>query len=216
MNPPLVRSFKAHPWHGVPIGRRAPDVVTTFIEMTPSDTVKFEIDKTSGYLWLDRPQKYSNVCPALYGFVPGTLCDTRVAARCRWKDEVVGDQDPLDILVLTEKQVIHGDILLESKPIGGFRMIDGGEADDKIVAVLEGDFVYGEINELHALPKILVDRLQHYFLTYKTGPNDTNRSVEIVEVYDRAEARAVVKASEADYNERFGEAHLSAVKADLD
>jgi inorganic pyrophosphatase len=212
---PLEQSFKAHPWHGVPIGKRAPDTVNTFIEMTPGDTVKFEIEKNTGYLWLDRPQKYSNVCPALYGFIPRTLCDEKVAERCRGgQRKVVGDQDPLDILVLTEKQVLHGNILLESKPVGGFRMIDGGEADDKIVAVLDGDFVYGEINELHALPKILVDRLQHYFLTYKTGPHDTNRTVEIVEVYDRAEARAVVKASAADYAERFGKPNLSAVKSE--
>jgi len=210
MSTPFDRRFKAHPWHGVPIGRRSPDVVTTFIEMTPSDTVKFEIDKETGYLWLDRPQKYSNVCPALYGFVPRTLCDKRVAERVRSRS-VVGDQDPVDVLVLTEKQVLHGDILLEARPIGGFRMIDQGEADDKLVAVLEGDFVYGEVQELHACPKVLVDRLQHYFLTYKTGPNDTNRSVEIVEIYDRAEARKVIEAAQADYNERFGQPQLSAV-----
>jgi inorganic pyrophosphatase len=177
--------------------------VTCFIEMVPSDTVKFEIDKETGFLKLDRPQRFSNVCPALYGFVPRTLCDTRVAARCG--GDVVGDQDPVDILVLTEKSVSHGDILLDAKPIGGFRMLDNNEADDKLVAVLIGDAVFGQINELTACPFTLVERLQHYFLTYKTGPHDTRRSVQIVQTYDRAEAQAVIEAAAEDYEARFRE-----------
>ncbi len=183
------------------MGSRAPEIVNCFIEMVPTDTVKFEIDKDSGFLRLDRPQRYSNVCPALYGFVPRTLCDTRVAERC--SPDVVGDQDPVDILVLTEKSVGHGDILLEAKPIGGFRMIDNREADDKLVAVLAGDAVFGQINELAGCPFTLVERLQHYFMTYKTGPHDTRRAVQIVETYDRSEAQEVIKAAAEDYRARF-------------
>src|SRR5215831_10472917 len=74
--------FKAHPWHGVPIGKDAPAVVTTYIEIVPTDTVKYEIDKITGHLKIDRPQKYSNVCPTLYGFIPQTLCAGRVGEFC--------------------------------------------------------------------------------------------------------------------------------------
>jgi inorganic pyrophosphatase len=71
--------YKSHPWHGVEIGPDAPEVVTCFIEMVPTDTVKYEVDKVSGYLRLDRPQKFSNVVPALYGFIPQTFCFKSVA-----------------------------------------------------------------------------------------------------------------------------------------
>ena len=74
--------FQAHPWHGVPIGPDAPHVVTAYIEIVPTDTVKYEIDKLTGLLKVDRPQKYSNFCPSLYGFVPQTLCTDSVAALC--------------------------------------------------------------------------------------------------------------------------------------
>src|SRR5438552_2654211 len=66
--------FKSHPWHGVPIGPEAPAVVTAYIEIVPTDTVKYEMDKQSGYLKVDRPQKFSNICPTLYGLIPQTLC----------------------------------------------------------------------------------------------------------------------------------------------
>src|SRR5215813_4522493 len=69
--------FRAHPWHGVTIGKNAPAVVTTFIEVVPSDTVKYELDKATGILKVDRPQKFSNVCPTLYGFIPRTFCHRR-------------------------------------------------------------------------------------------------------------------------------------------
>ena len=72
--------FQAHPWHGVSIGPEAPRVVTAYIEIVPTDTVKYEIDKSSGHLKVDRPQQFSNVCPTLYGFIPQTYCGERVAA----------------------------------------------------------------------------------------------------------------------------------------
>ena len=105
----------------------------------PTDTVKYEMDKDTGILRMDRPQQYSNVCPSLYGFMPQTLCGDRVAALCMERTGrrgIVGDGDPMDICVLTEREIPHGDILVEAMPIGGLRMIDGDEADDKIVAVL--------------------------------------------------------------------------------
>lgn len=199
--------FKAHPWHGVSVGEKAPESLNVYIEMVPTDTVKFEIDKTTGHLKVDRPQRYSNVLPALYGFIPRTYSDTRVAKLCReatGREDIVGDGDPVDICVLTEKHISHGEILLTAIPVGGFRMIDDKEADDKIIAVLSGDAAYGGIKDIEDVPLALIDRLKHYFLTYKLGPNQRKNTCEIVEVYGRHRAHAVVKAGLADYDQTFG------------
>lgn len=199
--------FKSHPWHGINVGDAAPDVLRVFIEMVPTDTVKYEIDKTSGHLILDRPQRYSNICPALYGFIPQTYSDKRVAALCRdatGRDDIVGDGDPVDICVLSEKDISHGDILLNAIPVGGFRMIDDNEADDKIIAVLAGDAAYGAMKDIEEVPPPLIDRLKHYFLTYKMGPSQRKNTSEIVEVYGRDRAHAVVKAGLEDYQQSFG------------
>jgi inorganic pyrophosphatase len=202
-----ISGFRAHPWHGIDVGARAPEVVTAFIEIVPTDTVKYEVDKVSGYLTVDRPQQFSNVSPSLYGMLPRTLCASRVAALCeRAVDRrgIVGDGDPLDICVLSEKTFSHGDILVQAIPIGGLRMIDGEEADDKIIAVMQGDLVYGGWRAIDDCPAAILDRLRHYFSTYKEAPGSTHRKVEIAEVYDRAAAHAVIAASQVDYRERFG------------
>ena len=197
--------YKSHPWHGIHIGGNAPAEVVAFIEMVSTDTVKYEIDKESGYLKLDRPQKYSSLLPALYGFVPQTFCGKRVGNFCAEKTDrkgIVGDGDPIDICVLTEKTIAHGDILVDAKPIGGFRMIDGKEADDKIIAVMRNDVVYGIYNDVSELPEIVVKRLKHYFLTYKDLPG-TAMLAEIPDTYGAEEAREVIKMSMDDYSERF-------------
>jgi inorganic pyrophosphatase len=197
-----METFRLHPWHGVGIGTQAPRVVTTYIEIVPTDTVKYEVDKHSGILRVDRPQTYSNVCPTLYGFVPQTYCAERVGAFCDERTRrkgIQGDGDPLDICVLTEKSFSHGDILLESIPIGGLRMIDKQQADDKIIAVLKGDAVYGRIDNIDGLPSTLIDRLRHYFLTYKQSPDRADHVVEISDVYGRADALEVIRRSYADY-----------------
>jgi len=198
--------YQSHPWHGVPIGKNAPGQVTAYIEIVPSDTVKYEVDKVSGHLKLDRPQLYSNICPSLYGFVPQTLCAARVAELARLRtgrEDIVGDDDPLDICVLTERNISMGKILVQAVPIGGFRMIDQNEADDKIIAVLQGDNVYSSFHDIHDCPDALIDRLQHYFLTYKQAPGQTKASCEITHVYGREEALDVIRRSQADYNELF-------------
>ncbi|MDD2549901.1 MAG: inorganic pyrophosphatase [Bacteroidales bacterium] len=197
--------YKSHPWHGVYIGDNAPETVTSFIEVVSTDTVKYEIDKESGYLMIDRPQKYSNVVPAIYGFVPQTFCGDRVGKICaeRSKEKSIkGDGDPIDIVVLTENAIAHGDILVKAKPIGGFRMIDGEEADDKIVAVLYNDMVYSHYNDITDCPDVVVQRLKHYFLTYKDMPG-SDRGSRIVEIYNKKDAHEVIKASMDDYSERF-------------
>ena len=197
--------YKSHPWHGVDIGDKAPEVITSFIEMVPTDTVKYEIDKESGYLKIDRPQKYSNVIPALYGFIPQTFCSDKVAEYCMEKTgrkDIVGDRDPLDICILTEKTIAHGDILVIARPIGGFRMIDGNQADDKIVAVLNDDAVYGEYNDLADCSLMVINRLKHYFLTYKDLPGQ-KRDAEITHTYGIEEALEVIQRSMEDYHQKF-------------
>jgi inorganic pyrophosphatase len=199
--------YKSHPWHGITIGELAPDVVSAFIEIIPTDTVKYEIDKTSGYLKVDRPQKFSNVVPALYGFIPQTYCTDHVSALClerTGRTGIAGDKDPLDICVLTEREITHGDIIVKAVPIGGFRMIDNNEADDKIIAVLQQDEVYGSWTDISQLPPAVVDRLKHYFLTYKQNPGASTQACEITHTFGRDGAIDVIKASMKDYKEAFG------------
>ena len=197
--------YKSHPWHGVFIGKDAPKEVTAFIEVVSTDTVKYEIDKESGYLMLDRPQKFSNVVPALYGFIPQTFCGDKVGEYTQKKTNrknVKGDGDPIDICVLTEKTLAHGDLLVNALPIGGFRMIDGDQADDKIIAVLQNDTVYGHFKNIDEVPSVVIQRLEHYFLTYKDMPgHDSN--TEIAATYGCEEAYQVIKHSMEDYNVKF-------------
>lgn len=198
--------YKSHPWHGIEIGSSAPEVVSAFIEVIPSDTVKYEVDKKSGYLIIDRPQKFSNIVPALYGFIPQTYCKNHVADFCMeqtGRENIQGDDDPLDICVLTEREVTHGNIIVKAKAIGGFRMLDGGEADDKIIAVLDNDEVYGRWDDVSDLPESILNRLRHYFLTYKQLPGSAPKC-EITDTYGREEAQEVIRRSQQDYAEAYG------------
>ncbi|MCW3076764.1 MAG: Inorganic pyrophosphatase [Bacteroidetes bacterium] len=201
-----VQLHKPHPWHGISIGDKCPDIITAYIEMVPNDTVKYEIDKISGYRKVDRPQKFSNYLPALYGFIPQTYCDEQVREFSEMKSGktvLKGDGDPLDICVLTERNITSGDIILEAIPIGGFRMIDKGEADDKIIAVLKQDEIYGHLKDVVDCPATLINRLKHYFLTYKNIPGAENAAVEITHTYGREEAHQVILRSIRDYNLNF-------------
>ncbi|MDP2904271.1 MAG: inorganic pyrophosphatase [Methylovulum sp.] len=197
---------KAHPWHGIHPGDNAPTTVTAFIEMVPTDTVKYEIDKISGFLKIDRPQKFSNTVPTLYGFIPQTYCAEQVAefaALKSGKKVARGDGDPLDICVLSERAVTHGNIILQAIPIGGFRLLDKGEADDKIIAVMKGDEFYRQWNDVSDCPESYINRLRHYFLTYKNLPGEKG-SCEITNVYGRDEAHEVIRRSMEDYQRHYG------------
>ncbi len=200
----MFRSNKAHPWHGIPIGENVPDEVTVFIEIVPRDTVKYEVDKETGYLKIDRPQQYSNVVPANYGFIPQSYCSQQIANLAREKASGIeisdGDGDPLEILVLSEHHIPRGDIILKARPIGGFCLIDGGEADDKIIAVLKGDKVFEQYQEVSELPKGILERFEHYFLTYKSLPDEPNKC-EIAFSYGREASHRVIQAAIADYAE---------------
>jgi inorganic pyrophosphatase len=196
--------FQAHPWHGASPG--TPDLVNAYIEIVPTDAVKYELDKTSGHLRVDRPQRFSSMSPTLYGFIPQTYCGREVGELCELRTGrrgIEGDKDPMDICVLSEKTFAYGGFFLHARPIGGLRMIDGNQADDKIIAVLESDLAFGEVIEIGEVAKGLVDRLKHYFLSYKQLPSDKEKKVEIVDVYDRAEAQEVITRSLRDYENEF-------------
>jgi inorganic pyrophosphatase len=203
------KNFKPHPWHGIPLRREDSPFVNVFIEIVPTDTVKYELDKDSGYLSIDRPQKFSNVIPSLYGFIPQTYCGDKVASYAGEKTSfknLAGDGDPLDICVLTERPISHGDLLLQARPIGGLRMIDGGEVDDKIIAVLKDDSIYGHIQDIKECLPSIIRRLKHYFLTYKDLPDEGDeRKILITDVYDRTEAEHVISLASQDYKIHWAE-----------
>ena len=202
----MIPNFKAHPWHGISAGAEVPSVVNVFVEIVPSDTIKYEVDKQSGYLKVDRPQQFSNIIPALYGFIPRTYCHDEVlklAIESGAPDVNTGDLDPLDICVLSSHNIHAGGMLMEAIPIGGFKMIDKGEADDKIVAVMKGDHAFGHFRDITELPQAEVKRLMHYFLTYKNLPDEPAKC-RIEEVYGADHAKKVIVASQKDYANKFG------------
>src|SRR5262249_33467609 len=153
----------------------------------------------------DRPQQFSNVCPTLYGLIPQTYCGERVAAlagAATGRSDLRGDGDPLDVCVFSEKAFSHGDVLLRARPIGGLRAVARDEADDKLLAGLEGDVAFGHLTDVAELPPAQLERLKHYFLTYKQPPEEAaagERHVEVADVYGRDEAREVIERSREDY-----------------
>jgi inorganic pyrophosphatase len=141
----------------------------------------------------------------LYGFIPQTFSAARVAEYCMEKSgrkDIKGDGDPIDICVLTEKEISHGNIIVRARPIGGFRMIDKNESDDKIIAVLNNDTVYGHFDDVSELPGLVVDRLKHYFLTYKDLPG-MDSHVVIIHTFGREEAHEIIRRSMEDYHHKF-------------
>jgi inorganic pyrophosphatase len=182
------------------VGPEPPSVLNAYIEITPFDLMKYEVDKVSGYLRVDRPQRSSAQHPTLYGFVPRTYCGDRVSKLAPGATR--GDGDPLDICVLSERAITRNEIIVRARVIGGLQMVDRGEADDKIISVLENDYVWGEARDLRDLPHVLIERLQHYFLTYRLVPGEKPQ-VDIAKVYGRTHAVKVVKAAMDDYVDMF-------------
>ena len=194
--------WRPHPWHGLEVGPNPPSVVHAYIEITPMDLVKYELDKTTGWLRVDRPQASSSLPPTLYGLIPRTYCERRVAKLMKGAER--GDDDPLDICVISERPINRAEVILNARVIGGLPMNDGGEADDKIIAVLENDPVLANTTDIHHLPEPLVDRLRHYFLTYKFVPGEKQTKVTIDSVYGREQAEKVIVAAMKDYDETYG------------
>jgi inorganic pyrophosphatase len=199
--PPAFYRWRPHPWHGLDVGPHPPEVVHAYIEITPMDLMKYELDKFTGYLRVDRPQQSSSQPPTLYGLIPRTYCGERVAVMM--EGALRGDGDPLDICVLSERQITHSEVILNARVVGGLPMNDGGEADDKIIAVLENDAVLAEVNDITQLPGIIVERLRHYFSTYKLIPGEKSK-VTIDKAYNRDHALKVISAAMADYEEEYG------------
>ena len=184
--------WRRHPWHGLHIrADEAPeDILQVYIEMTPDDVVKYELDKSSGFLMVDRPQRTTSSPPALYGFLPRTFCAEEVANLCPKVE--VADGDPLDICVCSERHITRADIVLN---------------------VLEGDNIWGNVHDIADLPKIKTERLQHYFSTYKMIPG---KEIDICvdHVYGRDEALRVIAAAEKDYWNHYGHLHEQAKAAE--
>lgn len=193
--------WRPHPWHGLEIGKAPPRLVQAYIEITPFDLVKYEVDKNTGYLRVDRPQRTSSSPPTLYGFIPRTYCGHRVGLLAH--EHMDGDGDPMDICVVSERPIEKSEVILNTVVVGGIRMIDRNQADDKIIAVLENDNFWGKIQDVSELPPALVERLHHYFLTYKLRA-DKAPPVRIEETYGSQEAQAVVQAAMDDYQDAFG------------
>jgi inorganic pyrophosphatase len=188
--------WRPHPWHGLPAGREPPVFVNAYIEITPFDLIKYEVDKASGYLRVDRPQRGSSQTPALYGFIPQTYCGENVKNLCPGAER--GDGDPLDICVISERPIDHSEIIVPARVVGGLQLLDRGEADDKIIAVLENDLIWGDVIDVAELPQILVERLRHYFSTYKLVSGQ-EPPIVIRGTYGREDAVRVIAAAIEDY-----------------
>ncbi|MCC6165878.1 MAG: inorganic pyrophosphatase [Caldilineaceae bacterium] len=199
--PPPFYRWRPHPWHGLDTGPNPPQLVHAYIEITPFDLMKYEVDKITGYMRVDRPQRTSSQPPALYGFIPRTYCAAHVAKLAA--TATVGDGDPLDICVLSERPINRSEVILTARVVGGLDVNDHGEADDKIIAVLQNDNVWGKAQDISDLPDILIERLRHYFGTYKMIPGEESKLL-VERVYGRDHAMQVVEAAMADYFEEYG------------
>lgn len=172
--------MNSHPWHDVSIGEFAPELVTGIIEIPSNSRAKYELDKDSGLLKLDRVLYSSINYPANYGFIPQTYCD---------------DNDPLDILVLSQIKIVPM-CLVETKPIGVMRMVDQGEMDDKIIAVAINDMSVSHINDVSELPLHSIKELRSFFEDYKKLEN---KEVIVEEFQGREVAMEVIEQSIHDY-----------------
>jgi inorganic pyrophosphatase len=173
-----------HPWHGISPGTDAPRIVNAIIEIPKGSKGKFEIDKPSGLLKLDRVLFSSVIYPANYGFIPQTYCD---------------DHDPLDILVFSSVELPHL-CLLQARVIGVMRMVDQGETDDKILAIAENDISVNYINELNELPPHITLEMQRFFEDYKKLEH---KEVVVEEFSERDKAYTIIEESILLYKDKF-------------
>ncbi len=176
----------ANVWHDVEPGRLIPEFVNGIIEIPKGSRAKYELDKDSGLLKMDRVLYSSVYYPANYGFIPQTYCD---------------DKDPLDILILSQIDIVPF-CLVPARVIGVMRMIDNGEADDKIIAVAEGDMSVSHINDVSQLPQHFIRELQTFFQDYKKLEN---KSVVIEDFESKFLALQIVDKAIEDYNAKFPE-----------
>ncbi len=169
-----------HPWHNISPGENTPDFVNGIIEIPKNTRAKYELDKESGLLKLDRVLYSSMYYPANYGFIPQTYCD---------------DKDPLDILVLSQITIVPM-CIVSAKVIGVMQMLDNGEKDDKIIAVAENDMSVNHIEDINELPEHFFRELKNFFEDYKKLENKT---VEVEEFQNATVAKQIVLKSFEDY-----------------
>lgn len=200
MNKKNFQMNRPHPWHGINVGTDAPKIVKAYIEIIPNDVIKYEICKETGFIKVDRPQKFSSLPSFLYGLIPQTYSAEKTASLS--KIAKIGDGDPLDICVLSELPIQRADIIMDVRVIGGIKLIDSNEADDKIVAVLNGDPYYYGINDISQINPVVIDRMRHYFLSYKSIPGEALKT-QIESIYGAEEAFKVIQAGIEDYNNHF-------------
>jgi inorganic pyrophosphatase len=174
----------SHPWHGVPVGKLAPRIVNAIIEIPQGSRAKYEIDKESGLLRLDRVIYSSFYYPCNYGFIPQTYG---------------GDKDPLDILVITS-QPVQALCLMDAKIVGVMQMVDCGDADDKIISVAANDPGVNHYNNIEELPKHFFDELRHFFEEYKKLEK---KMVVVEEFGDKTTALKIVQDAIDFYKETF-------------
>lgn len=199
--PPAFYRWRPHPWHGLDVGPEPPNVVHAYIEITPFDLMKYEVDKVTGYLRVDRPQRTSSQPPSLYGFIPRTYCGRRVGELT--PKAKYGDGDPLDICVFSERPIAKSEVILNARVVGGLQLLDDDEADDKIVAVVENDSFWNNVRDIDGMSETVMERLRHYFATYKLIPGQENR-ISVEATFDRAHAITVIQAAILDYEEEYG------------
>lgn len=174
-----------NPWHDISFGKDAPEVVQAIIEISKGSKGKFELDKESGLIRLDRVLYSSVHYPANYGFIPQTYCD---------------DNDPLDILVFASIEIPKM-CLIDAKVIGVMRMVDSGEVDDKIIAVAANDISVSYRNDISELPPHTTLEMQTFFEDYK---NLEHKEVVVEEFYGREKAYEIVNEAIELYRTTFG------------
>jgi inorganic pyrophosphatase len=176
----------SHPWHSIDPGKEAPVVVNSVIEIPRYSKGKYEMDKGSGLLKLDRVLFSSVHYPANYGFIPQTYSD---------------DHDPLDILVICSIDV-YPMCIVEARVIGAMEMIDEEEKDDKIIAVAKNDMSVNHINNLSELPPHTLVELKRFFEDYKKLEH---KNVIVEQFLDREKAYAIILESMKMYTEKFAD-----------
>lgn len=176
--------MNTHPWHDVSIGKNAPELVNGIIEIPKNCRAKYELDKDSGMLLLDRVLYSSINYPANYGFIPQTYGD---------------DKDPLDIMVLSQIEIVPM-CIVEAKVIGVMRMLDVGEMDDKIIAVAANDMSVTHFEDVNELPEFWIKELRSFFEDYKKLEN---KEVVVEDFQGKDVAMEVIEQAIADYNKIF-------------
>ena len=172
-------------WHDIPPAEITPEDFTAVIEISKHSNCKYELDKRTGLLRLDRVLYTATHYPANYGFIPRTYAD---------------DGDPLDVLVLCS-EAIQPLTLVRVFPIGAMRMIDSGALDDKIIAVPFSDPSYNKIHSIDELPRHIFDEMMHFFTVYKQLER---KKTAVKELFTREEALRIISSSIKQYEEEFG------------